>query len=184
MDKTVNQNSADTNQAGNTEDKGSNSKTFTQEEVNALLQKRIGEVNAKAEERSKQAAEDAVAEYARKQKMTEEERLNEERKKKDDELAEKERNITLRENRADAIEKLAQLNIDTKLVDFVVDIDADKTAENVTKLSKAFNEAVSKAVEAKLAGKTPADYGNGSKSKDKDKALTNRGYTGQGVIAF
>lgn len=64
--------------------------------------------------------------------MTEEERLSEARKQKDDELAQKERSITLRENRADAIEMLAEQNIDTKLVDFVVDIDNGKTAENVT----------------------------------------------------
>lgn len=62
--------------------------------------------------------------------MTEEERLGEARKAKDDELAQKECNITLRENRADAIEILAGQNIDTKLVDFVVDIDNGKTAEN------------------------------------------------------
>ena len=62
--------------------------------------------------------------------MTEEERLSEARKQKDDELAQKERNITLHENRADAIEMLAEQNIDTKLVDFVVNIDNGKTAEN------------------------------------------------------
>ena len=39
--------------------------------------------------------------------------------------------------------------------------------ESITKLNKAFNEAVSKAVEAKLAGKTPTDYGDGSKTTDK-----------------
>ena len=186
-DKATNQDSAAKQPTGGqTEDKGSNSnKTFTQDEVNTLIQKRIGEINAKNEERNKQAIQEALADYDRKQKMTEEERLSEARKQKDDELAEKERSITLRENRADAIEQLAELNIDTKLVDFVVDIDPEKTKENVKALDKAFKEAVSKGVEAQLKGKTPTDFGNGDKTTSKsDKGLTNRGYTGQGVIAF
>ena len=184
--KSVNQNSAAKPTDGQTEDKGSNSnKTFTQDEVNTLIQKRIGEINAKNEERNKQAIQEALADYDRKQKMTEEERLSEARKQKDDELAEKERSITLRENRADAIEQLAELNIDTKLVDFVVDIDKDKTAANVKALDKAFKDAVAKGVEAKLKGKTPTDFGDGDKTTGKnEKSLTSRGYTSKGVTAF
>jgi hypothetical protein len=187
-DKSVSQDSAAKQPiSGNTEEKaGSNSsKTFTQDEVNALIQKRVNDINAKNDERNKQAIQEALADYDRKQKMTEEERLSEARKQKDDELAEKERSITLRENRADAVEMLAQRNIDTKLVDFVVDIDADKTAENVKALEKAFNEAVSKGVEAKLAGRTPTDFGDGNKTKGRnDSKLTATGYHGAGGTAF
>ena len=46
------------------------SKTFTQDEVNALIQKRVGEVNAKNEERNKQVIQDALADYDCKQKKT------------------------------------------------------------------------------------------------------------------
>ena len=187
MADTVDQNSAVKQPTdGQTEDKGSNSKTFTQDEVNALIQKRVGEINAKNDVRNKAAIQEALADYDRKAKMTEEERLNEARKQKDDELAEKERNITMRENRADAIEQLADLNIDTKLVDFVVDIDKDKTAANVKALAKAFNEAVSKGVEAKLAGKTPTDFGDGGKttSRSKEGSISSRGYQNHGVTAF
>ena len=183
-DKSVNQNSAAKPTDGQTEDKGSNSKTFTQDEVNALIQKRVGEINTKNEERNKAAIQEALADYDRKAKMTEEERLSEARKQKDNELAEKERSITLRENRADAIEQLAELNIDTKLVDFVVDIDKDKTVANVKALDKAFKDAVAKGVEAKLKGKTPTDFGDGDKTTGKDKGLTSRGYTAKGITAF
>lgn len=185
MAEATNQNSADNGQAGGTEgDKTNTQKTFSQEEVNALIQKRIGEVQSKNDEANKKAIAEAISEYERKAKLTEEERLNEARKAKDDELAQKERSITLRENRADGIEKLAELNIDTKMVDFVVDIDKDKMMDNITKLNKAFNEAVSKAVEAKLAGKTPTDYGDGSKTTDKKGSLTARGYHKAGLTAF
>lgn len=105
MADTVDQNSAVKQPTdGQTEDKGSNSKTFTQDEVNALIQRRVGEINAKNDERNKQAIQEALADYDRKAKMTEEKRLSEARKQKDNELAEKERNVTMRENRADAIE--------------------------------------------------------------------------------
>ena len=185
MAEATNQNSADNGQAGATEGEKTNTqKTFTQDEVNALIQKRIGEVQSKNDEANKKAIADAITEYERKAKLTEEERLNEARKAKDDELAQKERSITLRENRADGIEKLAELNIDTKMVDFVVDIDKDKMMDNITKLNKAFNEAVSKAVEAKLAGKTPTDYGDGSKTTDKKETVTPKGYRKNGLTAF
>ena len=184
MAEAINQDSTSTNPTGTTEDKGSNSKTFTQDEVNAIVQKRMAEVGAKNDERTKSAIAEAIAEHDRKQKLTEEERLNEERKARDEELAEKERNITLRENRADAVEKLAELNIDTKLVDFVVDIDKDKTSENIDKLSKAFNNAVEKGVKEKLAGKTPTDFGNGGKTNSKKESLNSTGYHTAGMTAF
>lgn len=185
MAEATNQNSADNGQAGTPEVNQTNTqKTFSQEEVNQLVSKRLNEANAKADERTKAAIAEAIAEHDRKAKLTEEERLNEARKAKDDELAEKERSITLRENRADGIEKLAELNIDTKMVDFVVDIDKDRMMDNITKLNKAFNEAVSKAVEAKLAGKTPTDYGDGSKTTDKKESLSTRGYHKSGMMAF
>ncbi|MDO4979158.1 MAG: DUF4355 domain-containing protein [Candidatus Saccharibacteria bacterium] len=186
MVETSNQNSAVESKptTEQTEDNKGDSKTFTQDEVNNMIQKRIAEEKTKAEERNKQAVADAIAEYERKAKLTEEQRANEERKAKDDELAEKERSITLRENRADGIEKLAELSIDTKLVDFVVDINKDTMFENIEKLNKSFNEAVSKAVEAKLAGKTPTDFGDGSKNAKKSEGLTETGYHANGAIAF
>lgn len=185
MAEAVNQNSADNGQVGTTEvNKTDTQKNFTQEEVDRIVRKRLSEENSKAEERQKNAIQEAIAEYDRKAKLTEEDRLNEERKAKDDELAQKEREITIRENRADAIEQLAKLNIDTSLVDFVVDIDKDKTMENIKNLEKAFNAAVAKSVEAKLAGKTPKDFGDGSKTTDKDTKLTAKGYQSNGITAF
>lgn len=185
MTESTNQNSADNSQSSNNEDnKATTTKTFTQDEVNNLVQKRISEVQAKADERSKAAIADAIKDYDRKAKMTEEERRKELIKAKDDELAEKERSITIRENRADAIEKLAEQNIDTKLVDFVVDVDKEKMEGNIEKLSRVFNDAVTKAVEQKLAGKTPTDYGDGNKTGTTGKVLTTTGYKRPGVTAF
>lgn len=168
----------------NEEEKAVSSKTFTEEQVNKLIAKRVNEVNESNARRNKAAIAEALAEYDRKQKLTEDERLKEERKAKDDELAEKERSITLRENRADAIEALAAKNIDTKLADFVLDLDKEKQELKIKQLEKTFNEAVTKSVEAKLAGKTPTDFGDGGKDKTKGKSLSGTGYTSHGTVAF
>lgn len=168
----------------NEEEKAVSSKTFTEEQVNKLIAKRVNEVNESNARRNKAAIAEALAEYDRKQKLTEDERLKEERKAKDDELAEKERSITLRENRADAIEALAAKNIDTKLADFVLDLDKEKQELKIKQLEKTFNEAVTKSVEAKLAGKTPTDFGDGGKDKTKGKSLSGTGYASHGTVAF
>lgn len=162
-------------------------KTFSQDEVDALIGKRLIKERTKTDEATKAAIAAAIAEHDKKARMTEEERFAEERKAKDDELAAREQSITLRENRTDAVEKLAELNIDTKLADFVVDLDRDKMQENIQRLNKAFNEAVAKSVEAKLAGKTPTDYGDGSKRPEPKKATASsdrRFFSRNGVTAF
>ncbi|NCU39202.1 DUF4355 domain-containing protein, partial [Candidatus Saccharibacteria bacterium] len=43
------------------------------------------------------------------------------------------------------------------LVDFVVDVDADKTKDNVNQLEKAYAAAVKAGVDKALAGTTPKD---------------------------
>lgn len=146
---TTNPNSAEAATTGNgaTEEvKGSNSKAFTQDEVDAIVAAQVKREASKSEELTRKAVADALAGQERKSKLTEEQRLSEERKAKDDELAEKERNITIRENRADAIEQLAKLGISADLADFVINADKGKTSENVKKLEKAFNKAVEASV--------------------------------------
>jgi len=44
-----------------------------------------------------------------------------------------------------------------QLVDFVVDVDADKTKENINLLEKAYAQAVKAGVDKALAGTTPKD---------------------------
>lgn len=159
---------ANTNQPSGADDAGvkndGDSKTFTQEQVNAIVQKRINEANQKAEEKRKADIAAALAEHDRQAKLTEEQRADEARKKKDDEVSQRERDVTLRENRAEAIEILAEKQLDPKLVDLVVNIDGDKMKSNIDNLEKVFNEAVKKAVDARMSGNTPTDFGDGGKT--------------------
>lgn len=123
----------------------------------------------KAEEKLKDEVSKALAEAERQSKLSEAEREKEFKAKQQKELEDRERTITLRERRADAKDALSDRNIDTDLVDFVIDIDEDKTNANIDKLEKAFNKAVEAGVKAKLAGTSPEDYGEGTKPKTEIK---------------
>ena len=162
MDKDNNP-APDNNDSGN---KGQEDKptTFTQEQVNDIVSKRLAE-NTKAEKKLKDEVSKALAESERQSKLSEAEREKEFKAKQQKELEDRERTITLRERRADTKDALSDRNIDTDLVDFVIDIDEDKTNANIDKLEKAFNKAVEAGVKAKLAGTSPEDYGEGTKPK-------------------
>ena len=151
-------------------DKGQEDKptTFTQEQVNDVVSKRLAEANTKAR-KLKDEVSKALAEAERQSKLSEAEREKEFKAKQQKELDDRERTITLRERRADAKDALSDRNIDTDLVDFVIDIDEDKTNTNIDKLEKAFNKAVEAGVKAKLAGTSPEDLGAGTKPKSETK---------------
>lgn len=154
---------------------GGDSKTFTQEDLDKVVEGRLAKERKASEERTAKAIKDALDEQARQAKLSDEEKQTEESKKKASELEERERNAALRENRAEARELLQEKSIDTSLLDWVVDPDIDKTKENVEKLEKAWNTAVEDAVSKKLSGKTPVDKtpsNDGKKPKDDDKAST------------
>lgn len=156
---------------------GDNPKTFTQEELDNAVKARLAKAEKSAEEKTKKAIADAIAEEKRQAKLSAEDRATEESKKKQQELENKERDIALRENRADAREALQEKNISTELVDLVIDVDADKQAENIEKLETAFTKAVEEGVAAKLAGKAPEDYSAGGSDKKNSDGVNKGGTT-------
>ena len=141
-------------------------KTFTQEEVNEIISKRINEINTKNKANTEDAVNKAIAEYERKAKLTQEERDKEERSKRELALKEREDNITLRERRLEAQEELRKNNVPIDLVDFVVTLDADKTKANIEALVKTYNKSVEDGITAKLKGNPPQDFSN---SNEQDK---------------
>ncbi len=152
-----------------TEGKGQEETTFSQDQVNEIVSKRLAEANAKSEKRLKDEVSKALAEAERQSKLSEAEREKEFKAKQQAELDEREKTITLRERRADAKDALLERNIDASLVDFVIDIDADKTTQNIDKLEKAFNKAVEAGVKAKLAGTSPEDFGSSANNPKSEK---------------
>lgn len=150
------------------EDKNAGSKTFSQADMDNLAGKIRGEEKAKNEQAIKDAVANAIAEYERNAKLTEEEREKEAKSKREAELKAREDDITLRERRLEAQELLQAKNIPIDLVDFVVDLDHSKTKDNVEKLAKTYNKSVETGVTDKLKGTPPTDFSNDNK-QDTDK---------------
>ena len=155
---------------GNNEENKAGNKTFTQTDMDNLAGKIRGEEKAKNDQAIKEAVANAIAEYDRRAKLTEEEREKEAKSKREAELKEREDNITLRERRLEAQELLQAKNIPIDLVDFVVDLDATKTKENVDKLAKTYNKSVETGVTDKLKGTPPKDFSNNDNT-DKTKKI-------------
>ena len=126
-------------------------KTYTQEEVDALLQKegdrRVTEALKKAERKHA----DKEKEAAKLARMNATEKYEYELEQREKEIERKERELTLAENKNTASKILAEKDIDLALVDFVVAEDAETMDENIKIIEKAIKASVAK----KLAGKAP-----------------------------
>lgn len=161
------------------------SETFTQKDMDNLAAKVRAEEKAKIEKNQKEsidkAISDAKVEWERQSKLTAEQREEEARRAKAKEFEERERKLALGERRLEAVTKLAEKNIPTDMVDFLIDVDEAKTNENIDKFSEAFNKAVEAGVKEKLAGETPTDSGkNSTQNQDNTIGVNN----GQGVTSF
>ena len=146
-------------------------KTFTQADMDNLAGKIRGEEKVKNDQAIKEAVAQAIAEERRQAKLTEDEREKEAKSKYEAELKAREDDITLRERRLEAQELLSAKNIPIDLVDFVVDLDANKTKENVEKLAKTYNKSVETGVTDKLKGTPPKDFSTNNDSADKPKKV-------------
>lgn len=159
--------STETPAVDNSEVKGGNKATFTQEDVDKIVAKRLGEANAKSQDATQEAVKLAIAEYERQAKLTQAEREKEAKSKREAELKAREEDITLRERRLEAQEMLQEKNIPIELVEFVVDLDADKTKDNIERLTKTYNKSVETGVTDKLKGTPPTDFSDNNETGEK-----------------
>ena len=144
-------------------------KTFSQADMDNLAGKVRLEEKAKNDQAIKDAVAQAIAEERRQAKLSEEEREKEAKSKREAELKAREEEITMRENRIKAQELLVEKNLPTSLVDFVVDLDEEKTKENIEKLAKTYNKSIEDGITDKLKGTPPKDFSNENKDSDKPK---------------
>lgn len=150
---------------------------FTQFDMNELAGKIRRDEKAKSEEAIKIAIAEAIAEERRQAKLTEEEKQKEAKAKYEKELQERENEITIRERRLEAQEKLMEKNISVDFVDFVVDLDVKKMNEKIEELAKTYNKSVEKAVTDKLKGNPPTDF-------SKDNNTNNNSPKYSGTVVF
>lgn len=136
-------------------EEGQESKTYTQEEVDALLQKetdrRVTSALKKAEEKNRAKVREAEKLSA----MNAQEKYAYELEQREQAIAEKERALALAENKNEAAKILEDKGLSLQLVDFVVAEDAETMNENIKLLDKAFKASVKAEVEKRLGTSTP-----------------------------
>ena len=160
--------SVDTANTDNNEGKNAG-KIFTQTDMDNLAGKIRSEEKAKNEQAIKDAVNNAIAEYERQAKLTQEEREKEAKSKREAELKARENDITLRERKLEAKELLQAKQMPIELVDFVVDLDKEKTEKNIEKLAKTYSKSVENSVTDKLKGTPPKDFSKSNENSEKTK---------------
>lgn len=130
-------------------------RTYTQEEVEKLLQSEADKRVTAALKKAERKQEAAVKEAARLAKMDEEQRYQYELEQREKAIAAKERELALAENKAAAAAVLSNRGLSAELVNLVVAEDADLMNSNISLLEKAFKQSVKAEVEKRLASTTP-----------------------------
>ncbi len=136
-------------------------KTFTQEEVDRIVQGRI----AKEKKAWQKSLDDEKTEAEKLASMSEKDKKAYQEQKRVKDLEAREAAITRRELSAQAKEQLAEKGISTSLAEILNYTDADTCKKSIEVVEKAFQEAVEKAVEERIKGNAPL-------KKAKDGAVT------------
>lgn len=143
----------------NTQETTQEVKTYTQEEVDKLLQSEADRRVTDALNKQKKKYEKEIS----LSKLTEEERVKAESEARIAELEEQLREFQKEKNKSELKTILASRGISAEFVDFLLIDDEPKAAlENLDKFEKVFNNAVKAEVERRLAGNIP--QGNGSRN--------------------
>lgn len=137
-----------TNQDVNEDSENEGEKTFTQDEVDTIIKGRL----AKERKSWEKLIQDKQTEAEKLAGMTEKEKKSYQEKKRESELAEREAAITRRELMAQAKDSLADKGIPIELAEALTFTDAETCNKSIQVVSKAFQEAVEKAVNERLKG--------------------------------
>ncbi len=126
-------------------------KTFTQDELNAIIDRRLERERKDAQAR----IDKAVTEAQKLAKMSADERAEHERKELQKTLAQREAEITKRELRAEAKSQLSDKGLPIELAEILPYTDADTTNAAIAAVEKVFRQAVEKGVTERLKGNAP-----------------------------
>ncbi len=130
-------------------------KTYTEEEVRALLQQEGDRRVSQALNKQRKEMEKKQAEAEKLREMDENQRREYEYNKKVAELEQKERDFAIAQNKLEASKVLANRGLPVQFVDYIVADDADTMMTNIDNFEKAFKSAVADAVAARIAQPTP-----------------------------
>jgi hypothetical protein len=158
-----------------TENTETETKTYTQEEVLALIQ-------SESDKRVQQALKTQQKKYEKQLSLTKLDGEEREKAEKDNRIAELEEMVAqmnVEKNRSEIKSVLAARGLSAEFADIIVITDDIETSqENITKLDKLFKAAVKAEVEKRLAASGGAPKGgnsldtNGEITKEQFKAMT------------
>lgn len=130
-------------------------KTYTQAEVDALLQQETDRRVTSALKKQEAKNQAAIKEAQKLAQMNEQEKYEYQLKQREEAIAAKEKELALAENKNVASSILAEKGLSLALVDFIVAEDAETMKQNIDILDKAFKQSVKLEVEKRMAGSTP-----------------------------
>ena len=155
MDGNLNNQNTGVDTNTDTSTTGTEIKTYTQEEVDALLQRegdrRVTDALKKAERKNA----DKVREAQKLAQMDSQQKYEYELEQREKAIEEKEKALALAENKNEASKILADKGLSLSLVDFVVAEDAETMNSNIRLLEKAFKDSVKREVEKRLGSSAP-----------------------------
>lgn len=143
---------------------GQETKTFTQEELDKIVQGRI----AKERKAWEKQLEEQQTEAQKLETMSEKEKKKYQEEKRIKDLDDREAAITRRELIAQAKVQLADKGIPTELAEILILTDADSCKKSIETVEKAFQSAVEKAVEEKIKGREPMKKAKDAKLTDEE----------------
>ena len=130
-------------------------KTYTQEEVERLLQQEGDRRVTAALKKAEAKRTEAVREAQKLASMNEDEKIRYQIDQRQKELDEREARIALLENTAEATKILSEKGLPPALVDLVVAEDADDMMSRINLLDKWLKEGIKAGVEKRLASAAP-----------------------------
>lgn len=130
-------------------------KTYTEAEVQEMLQREGDRRVSAALKKQQMTFESKLAEAEKLRGMDEAQRKEYEYTQKVNELAEREKEFNLAQNKLEASKVMANRGLPIAFVDYIVAEDAETMMENITVFEKAWKAAVADAVTQKIASPTP-----------------------------
>ena len=161
------------NQVEQIENEGSETRTYSQEEVDALLQAEVDRRIKTAIKKQEKKNQEKIKEAEKLAQLNEEENYKYQLEQREKALEEKERKMALMENKAEASNALNSRGISISLADLVVAEDADTMMENIKLLEEEFKKSVKAEVEKRLAGNAPKKNLDNSNEMTKEKLKKN-----------
>lgn len=150
---------------------GTETKTYTQEEVDKMLQSEVDRRITSALKKQAKSNEAKIKEAQKLAQMNESEKFQYELEQREKAIAEKEKALALAENKNIASQILADKGLSLSLVDFVIAEDAETMNSNIRLLDKAFKDSVKREVEKRLGSSAPKKNLPVEETITKEKAM-------------